>query len=287
MKRFIFVLLICFLSFYGFANAEVVLLVPNSNNVSISEEFYVDIYINTEGASINAIESNLNFDEDILEFSRFDNSQSIITHWISSKIIDKGSFQIAGVTPNGFSGFLNEPSLLNRGNIGRAFFIPKKQGTAIITFNNVEVARNDGMGTLIKPNSVSAVVQINSQIKDKRFEINDANKPTLEVKIVKDELLYNGENVIIFNAIDKETGIKGVYIKSKGEWIRIDSPYSLESNKNIFVKIKAVDFADNEEIHTLFNSDIPRVYLFIFLILIAVVIVVFKKNAKNKIFKIK
>jgi len=279
---------------YTHTFAMSVSLVPNKATVSIGEEFYVDLIFNTENKNINGIETTLTYDSETVLFVRAENGQSFITHWIVSPIITSpGSISLSGITPNGFSGFLNSSEIYDRtGNISRLVFSPKKSGQSVIVVNRTLVTENDGEGTPATINPAQVVISIGVDIINSEYKLIDIHKPILSAEIVKDQNLYNGQMTLVFNAIDKDSGIEGIYIKKNKEWIRITNPYTLEAKTSRgILTVKAVDFSGNTATERFF---LPGYGSFWFYIILATVVLgvligfrfLYKSYGKNKFKKI-
>lgn len=279
MKKIILVLL--FIAFTNTAFAQSVSFTSSNENPAIGEEFYIDLNLETNNKNINAIESELSFDKNLLKLNRFDTSKSFITHWID-QLKNENSIKIAGIVPNGFGGYINNPIL---GNVTRLYFTPVKSGPALVNVSNTFVTENDGNGTVLPINPVSFLINISSEVKNKNIEIKDFIKPELEAFILKNSLINDNKPMLVFNVIDKDSGLEGVYVKSKTGWQKIQSPYSLDTFEyRGILTIKAVDFAGNETIKRFIayrNSNFIY-YILIFALGLSI-FVFFKKN----VFKIK
>ncbi len=287
MKKIILTIFI--LLAFSFSNkvfAQFVSIESNNSNPKIGEEFYVDINLDTEGVGINGIESEFIFDNKIFQITRLDNSKSIFSYWINQSINPSGLVSFAGVSPNGFTGYLNNIESSTKANVLRLYLKPISSGQGSFAIRNINLTNNDGEGSIIRPNNTSIVVNVSNEVNYTSIEINDVIKPSLEATIVTDELLYDGKKTLVFNAIDKESGIKSVYIKTKSGWVPITSPYLLDSSVYAgILSIKAIDFAGNETTKKfILGGDSSLFYILV--ILIFIILFIYIKNVfknKNKI----
>jgi hypothetical protein len=272
-------------------SAADLILVPSKDNVAIGEEFYVDIKINIGDESINGIEGVILYDNTQLEFVRSLNSKSFITHWINEpKNAENGRIIFSGIEPNGFGGFLNKPSdTPNNGVITRIVFKPIREGSSVVGVQNVFTTANDGEGSIVELKAVGSLVQVNGNVNNVAYNVVDINNPILTAEIIKDENLYNGTTTLVFNAIDKDSGVEGVYVKIKKDWVKINNPYELKShNSGAVLVVKAVDYAGNSNVvRFLLPGYGVNLYNGIAVLLIIVIAVVlfrylYKKYVKNK-----
>lgn len=241
---------------FNILNAAEVLMVSSNNNPGIGEEFYVDVILRTESANINGIEGSISFDDSAVSFIRSENGKSFINYWIENpKIQSSGKIFFSGIVPNGFSGFLNEQDNENAGtgNITRLVFSGKKTGSSSIVLDNSLVTVNNGEGSILNLPVSRYVINISDVNNPTKYNLIDLNSPELTAQIVTDENLYQGAKTLVFNAIDKESGISGVYVKIKGDWVEIDNPFSLpQSGIKGILTVKAVDFSGNISVKRFF-----------------------------------
>jgi hypothetical protein len=115
---------------------------PQSGTFLEGSTFDVPIFLDTKGASVNAVELRINFDPNVLSVVRPSGGTSIIGVWIEPPSYDnsKGTAKIVGTIPGGIK--------TNSGLIATITFQAKQSGTARVSISNASrVLLNDGLGT--------------------------------------------------------------------------------------------------------------------------------------------
>jgi len=248
-KIFIFTLLIILnLSIANKVFAATVDIVPSKNLVGIGEQFYVDVMVAMEsGESVNAISGSISFSNDNISFLRAEEGKSIINLWVEKpKSVDR-SINFAGVISNGFSGVINpfNPDKKLPGLVIRLIFEPKNSGNVSFSTSKFSLNLNDGLGTEIFAEPSNAYVDV-GDFNDRLVLINNQDvEPKLEASVTKDPNIFNNKFFLIFNATDKESGIKNVRIKEgRRDWKEIESPYLLlDQSRHSSISLQAVNFS--------------------------------------------
>ncbi|HNW71652.1 MAG TPA: hypothetical protein PKZ36_00440 [Candidatus Paceibacterota bacterium] len=242
----IFLFIIC--CFLGHkVEAARIELDSSKTELNMHEQFYVDLVLYPENVSFNGIEGSINFPTDKLSFIRSEVGKSVINLWIKEPEEKKGKIKFSGLITNGFSGVIDPFDSENKlpGTIIRFVFEPLMPGNITLETSSMLLAKNDGMGTLenIEPQSINLVIQ---DINNLFFYLheNDTN-PELEASVVREPNLYDNKYVLIFNAKDKESGIKSVMIKEGNRnWVEIKSPYLLkDQTRHSLISVRAVNFS--------------------------------------------
>lgn len=135
--------LFCLFVSPAFASASSTLsLTPASGSYKIGSNFSVAVTVNTDGASINAIEAGMTFDKDKVSISSIDTSESILKIWVEypSYSNSTGVIRFAGGVPSpGFSGNSTVFTINFKANV---------LGTATVSFDaDPKILLNDGSGT--------------------------------------------------------------------------------------------------------------------------------------------
>ena len=267
--------LISFLSCEKNVFASSIYLTSDTEKITIGKEFYVDVMIDTKGGSINGVEGKVSFDKDNIIFIRAEEGKSIINLFIDKPKEEGSAIGFSGIITNGFSGVVdpfNQKQKLN-GLLLRLFFEAKKEGPINLSTINFIVTLNDGMGTTesVAPTNLSYIASNtdNSAILSKE---NDTS-PELSALVAQDPILYNGKYVLIFDARDKQTGIKEVKIKEGGrEWRSISSPYLLEDqSRHSLITLQATNYSGASiiiNIESLPMEGISTSFVFVFIILL-------------------
>ena len=245
--------------------AAVLYLEPNKGQYQAGDVFIVDIKIDAEGQCINTIETNLSFSQNILKANDFNQGQSIIIIWVKPPEIDQdsGLISFSGGIPGGYCGRISGdpgPSDL----LGKIIFRvpgmtvgePEEDLAEIKFLNSSQVLLNDGLGTKAKLTTQGAVFEIVEKLESPKDEWQEEIKKddilpeSFEIKIHQDASIFESKYFIIFQALDKQTGLDYYKIKEgEKDWKIGQSPYLLEDQTlQSIIKVKAVDKAGNERI---------------------------------------
>lgn len=142
MKKILFVTAIA-LSFFGYSDrvqAATLSVVPEGESIKANQEFALDIKLDTESASVNAVQATVRFPKDVLEVIRTDKTSSAFTFWLEEPAIDEAG--IVRFTTGSTSG-LSGKSL----EVLRVVFRMKGSGSAEVSLVDSAVTAADGAGT--------------------------------------------------------------------------------------------------------------------------------------------
>ncbi len=222
----------------------------NAKNQSFTqgEEFLVQVFLNTEGESVNAIEGRVMFPVDLLETREIRDGNSSINFWIEKPhILQTDTIAFSGITPGGFSG--------PKEHLFSIVFYAKKSGSGAIEIHDTRALRNDGEGTTvsikISPLQLS-ISQKTSAVQPIVEPMGDTDSPeTFTPEIVQNPGMFDGQWFLVFATQDKGSGIDRYEVceGSKTTCVIAESPYVLQ-NQNLDQKIfvKAIDRNGNERI---------------------------------------
>ncbi len=281
---YIFVL-ISFLSYGGNVFASSIELTSGTDKITIGKEFYVDVMIDTKGESINGVEGKVSFEKDNLAFIRAEEGRSIINLFIDKPKVENSEIRFSGIITNGFSGVVdpfNQKQKLN-GILLRLVFEAKKEGVTNLSTSNFIFTLNDGLGTTesISPTNSSYIA---SNVDNNVItNIENDTSPELSASVETDPSLYNGKYVLIFDAKDKQTGIKEVKIKEgvRG-WKSIESPYLLEDqSRHSMITLQATNYRGASimiNIESLPAEGISTSFVLVFIILLILLILLMIKK---------
>jgi hypothetical protein len=221
-------------------------------NVSAGEKFKVDLNINTEKESINAVEGKIIFPTDLLELSELREGNSIVNFWVEKPVYKNGEVVFSGITPGGY--------VMDKGLVLALIFTAKSDGNALIKIENVSALINDGNGSksILKiSNLVINISGASTTKEDQVLNLADKTPPdTFKPEVSRDPNIFDNKWFAAFMAQDKDSGQDRYEIKESrynifvfSSWRPAESPYVLtdqELKSNIF--IKAIDKAGNERI---------------------------------------
>lgn len=222
-----------------------------SHEFAQEEEFLMNVFLNTEGESINAVEGRVVFPTDLLEAGEIRDGNSTINFWVEKpRILEQGVIVFSGITPGGFSG--------KKELLFSIVFRAKKDGSNTIQGDAIRVLRNDGEGTEVhtQTSPFSFSISIGSDLPPREIPgVIDNELPEDFKPIITNELSYfDGKYALIFATQDKISGIDRYEVR-EGQWSRFsiaESPYLLKQqslDRKIFVK--AIDKAGNERVAVL------------------------------------
>lgn len=234
--------------------------VPSSRQVEVGQEFYVDIYLDTQGESVNAASLAVIFSEGV-SYLYSNDGASVIPLWIENPAENtKGEVSFSGIIPGGFNGYIDPFNVTQRapGTLLRLFFTAQEAGEITLSGKNIEVYKNDGFGTPVAVEfaPLSLVVVPSTGTVSARISDTEAPLPFTPV-IVSEELLFGGEYAVVFTTKDLGSGVAYYEVRENGkQWKRAESPHKLEKQKNLTsVEVAAFDHSGNQQLG---NAEIPE-----------------------------
>ena len=227
--------------------AEVYFEAP-AKELGLDKIFEVKVFLNTEGESINAIEGEILFPVDNLEFQQINDGGSFVSLWIKKPSFDKNSVIFSGISPGGYEGkeaYLF--SLILKG---------KETGEVTIDAKNMQLLRNEPPGFLVATRISSLKLEIKEQSLTPEFSLPEDKTPPeiFTPYISKDSNVFDGKWFLVFATQDKISGIDHYEVqenrKQKIEnrkWILAESPYLLKDQElKSYIYVKTIDRAGNE-----------------------------------------
>jgi hypothetical protein len=224
----------------------------NYEDVKTGDEILITINFDTENESYNTISGNLSIDESF-EIKQIKTGNSIISAWIENPSKSKNNnIKFSGIIAGGFNG---------QGTIFEIIATPKISGYGNLKLEDVFIYKNDGSGTeekISEKNLNISVREILPGESNSKISIIDKISPEkFVVELVKDINIENGKYVLVFEAIDKGTGIKTYEVlEGKKLFKQAESPYVLKNQRiNERIYVKAIDYEGNERVS---RVDIPN-----------------------------
>ncbi len=113
---------------------------PSSGSYSVGQSFTVTIQTNPQGKSVNAVESQLSFDNTKLSVTNVSKTGSVFSLWTTEPTFSNtaGTITFGGGSPTPFSA---------KSNLASVTFKVLKEGTAAVTVSTASVLAADGLGT--------------------------------------------------------------------------------------------------------------------------------------------
>ncbi len=254
--KFIFLLSIfCFLFSARSAFAAELFFGAKNKDVGLGQKFEIGVFVNSQNESINAIQGNIIFPADSLQFEGFYTGGSTLTFWVNQPALTSpGTISFSGIIPGGFLG--------PKGYLFSVIFTAKEKGNTIINSSDEKILLNDGNGTETKVTKAPLNIEIVEKSKEVFTPLSDLTPPEqFQPQIGQNSESFGGKYFLAFAAQDKGSGIdhyevmeasqlgsiRGLF--SKENWVVAQSPYILLDQglrSNIFVK--AIDKAGNERV---------------------------------------
>ncbi|MEZ4210653.1 MAG: hypothetical protein R3B38_03025 [Patescibacteria group bacterium] len=238
----------------------------------VNQTSIANIYINTQGKEINAIDGRLTLSGNgRIEDMRI--GGSVVGIWVQQGVSTNGkTLEFAGAIPGGFTGS------------GLLFSVEyRAQGTGLLSFGleGVRTLLNDGLGTKDSVTVSGVTVRVSpatAPTDETQPEKADTTKPeSFTVKLIQDESVFDGKWHIVFNATDGQSGVDHYEIKEgNGDWIIGESPYLLQDQElKGPILVRAVDeFANYREarVNPPFSAQNPMWYWIVGLIALIAII---------------
>ncbi len=278
-------LLLCIIAFFGFSMthhalaAEVYFSSP-TQDFKTGDKIYFDVYIDPENESINAIESDIIFPQDILEYVDYFDTNSIITGWIETPAVNGNSIHFAGIVAGGFSGLIDPvTNSVSAAKVTRLVFIAKKDGKGSLSFVSSQVFNNDGKGTVVETKTLPYEFSVSPEgvlVQDFSYDITPPEPFSVLVK--RDDRFFQGKYFLAFEAKDKETGVSYYKVKEGfKKWVTAESPYLLKNQSlTSNIRVIAVDKNGNErEARIVFDKNpLSTLGMYVFIGLLVVLVAV-------------
>lgn len=235
---------------------------------------------------INAVDAVINYSDNIDPVD-VTISDSIFNIWVEKPTIDKTNRTIsfAGGIPNGYCGRVSgDPRLTNvlAKIIFRSpgFTIGQQSDSNVATIEFADTSTaylNDGRGTkanlLVYPAKITLNKNAGTALVNPWQDEISADKTPPEkfsIDLVKGDGNFSNKYYIVFNTIDKQTGIDHYEVieepasqfgsfkwgRADAPWIESPSPYILKDQSlNSIIRVKAIDKAGNEYVATYAPED--------------------------------
>ena len=259
------------------SSAAVVSVEPRGSEPQLGDTAIFDVYLNTEGETINTIDGSLRLvDQNRLFFRNYFMAGSVFSLWPSPpnfKLQDRSVSFVGGV-PGGLK--------TNHGLLFSLVFSAEKVGDINFRFSSTTVYLNDGKAAAVIARTQDlglSIAQNNSGAKNNWQELikNDRIPPKpFSLSLYQDPNLFNGQKFISFMTSDDETGVAYYEVK-EGEFLpeRAETNYVLQNQEVVEpIEVRAYDQAGNlrvEKLGTVWNQK----FLLLIFGLILLVLVVF------------
>lgn len=239
--------------------ATIHVVVPET--VNVGAQFAAEVFLDTEGENINAIEGAVILPENV-SVSEVRYRGSVISLWLTPPSERaSGNIDFEGVVPGGYQA---SPQSSGSGNLFTLILLAKSEGVGKFAFSNTpKVYLNDGEGTQRALSKSPATVNVVSSGAPATNDIGaDTYAPEpFTPAVVSGDLYGMPGDVVVFTTQDKDSGIRSYdvgfsYIGFLPEflvsWSPAESPHQMQgedAGKYIFVR--AIDNEGNARVATL------------------------------------
>jgi hypothetical protein len=244
MKK-IFITILCLLVFIPkVSSAAEIFSYTTKSTLAEKEKFLVEVFLDTEDSSVNAVEGVVTFPSSLIELKETRDGNSLINFWVEKPHITKmGEVSFSGITSGGFVG--------KKIFLFSMVFETKVSGKGTVSFKNIRVLNNDGLGTEIVTTKKSLTLSVGDNPKGDWVDenIKDTEPPEVFIPVLASDIaLFDGATFVVFSTVDKGSGVDHYAVKEgRDEYIVVTSPYVLKDqslSKNIYVT--AFDKSGNE-----------------------------------------
>lgn len=222
------------------------------DGVTVGQMFQVTVYADTAGVSINSADVTLDYPDDLLAFSGYQEANSLVKVWLAPPSAGQGAVHFAGIIPGGAAG-LYDPRNPGLSAVPLAVldFTARAEGTAEFSLEQSDILQNDGHGTPLAHDTAGAdvsIVEAPVGVDPNQGAVPDTAPPEkFSITFLDSSFFSRTPAMIVFSATDLGSGVMDYRIKKIGSaWVPITSPHPV--TKTIFahtVTVRAYDFAGN------------------------------------------
>lgn len=259
--------------------AQAYFVVPQ-NSVGVGKEALVEVYVDTENISANAVEGSIVFPSNI-EVVDVKNGNSSINFWVDQPhVVGKGSVVFSGIVSGGITGRVYLFSIMVK---------PLSEEDMSFNFGSMQVLQNDGTGNELKVNTIPGKISVVGGGVDMVEEKVDFTAPEgFKPEIAQNDEMFEGKYFLVFATQDKGSGIDYYEVREGffGTYTKAESPYVLNNQKlDTKVYVKAIDKKGNERVAVV-NPQNPkswyRDYTILGILLVVCLLGFFIKKIRRK-----
>jgi hypothetical protein len=225
--------------------------IGTGTETSVGGDVAVSLVLSTTEA-VNAVDIEIHYPNDKLKYDSFSNAGSIVDFWRSKPtLIRDGVIKISGGIMSGYKG--------TSGQIIKINFSAISLGVGNISLGEKSLYLADGKATLIVPETSSYTIKVSETAEkavvepEEEIYKEDKTPPDILLTIVPSP--ESDEELIVFNATDKESGIKDTEMRYKrwwafSDWVSVDNP-AIYPKGSWVIELKATNNAGKESVDTL------------------------------------
>ncbi|MBP9822552.1 MAG: hypothetical protein KBC81_03905 [Candidatus Pacebacteria bacterium] len=244
-------ILVLTFSFGGFAEASQIVFETSGHTFSVGDTLVLHVYLNTEGASINAVDLGILY-PGIFSIKSISKAGSFVQIWLKEPSYTKDAIFLSGGTPGGANSSI--------ATIATITLEAKSVGEGSLGLSPASsVLLNDGSGTsssLSLKTSRLQVVPRKSGESPKVVGVDLSTKQTksdfikpgkFDISIGSDQTVFSGKHFASFNSLDSGSGVDHYQIKEgDSEYVLARSPYLLsDQDLHSVIRVRAYDGAGN------------------------------------------
>ncbi|MBI4991761.1 MAG: hypothetical protein HZB99_00900 [Candidatus Harrisonbacteria bacterium] len=264
------------------------------DKAGVGQVIPVDILLDTQRESINAVEMKIRYAKDLLRPVSFSDGNSLINLWVEKTNPDQEPLIFRGIVPGGYSG---------QGLLLRIYFETLGTGRAAVELDPIltSVLLNDGEGTAARVSLANFALDIARDYSSEKLLETDTYPPeSFQPVIADDATVFGGKYFVVFATQDKGSGMDHYEVQENikaepevGKWRLAGSPHHVLNDQNLesYVFVKAVDKSGNERIEIIPPKGVRYgdwgvyiYWIFVFIVLL-VLITRFLKKLYNKIYR--
>jgi hypothetical protein len=231
--------------------------------------FETTLYMDTQDESINAVEGTVTFPSGVLSLSEIRDGNSVINFWIEKPVLADakiGAFRFSGIIPGGLAA--HDAKLLTL-----VFSAKDEEGGATVALADAHAYHNDSTASeaSVTTSAFSALINAGANPAPLPAVPSDTEMPeTFVPEIGTDASLFEGKHFVVFDTVDKGTGIDRYEVletKMRLSWLALfsswqpaASPYLLaDQTGESYIFIKAIDRNGNERVERIAPAN-PRAW---------------------------
>ncbi len=284
--KLVFSFLFCILFFVFFSGnilaAHLYFKVPE-NLVGVGQIIPVNVFLDTGGEDINALEIGVDYSRDLLKLKDWSDGNSVVNLWMERPGSDADKLIFSGLIPGGYNG--------KRGLLVTLNFETLKEGRAGVSLlDSSEMLLSDGAGTPAKLSINDFWFYVKegaSKLESDKKKDSDSPED-FKPEIDRDDSVFDGKYFLIFATQDKDSGVDYYEVKEgEGGFERAESPYLIRNQrKKQEIEVRAVDKDGNERaslisfvpVYPFWNGGIIIAVIMILLLISSGVYIFKKKN---------
>lgn len=276
-RLFIFVILILLGGTYSIGVSSVDaarFFFSGSTHVGIGGVRTVDVFLDTEGQQVNALEGTVVLDGAAAKIIDVYTGGSILSFWLNDRAHTSRQVPFTGIIPGGYLGTGFVLSLAVEG---------VEDGDVTVSFEDLRVLLHDGQGTETGVRGEKVSVTTVEQLSGNPIVYTDVTPPEwFEPIVIKSQEVFDNQSALIFAAQDKGFGISHYEVQESRdgalhpeEWDQATSPYLLnDQQRRSTIYVKAVDRAGNIRIVAIAASPIGRAVLLYWILPLAAFVII-------------